>query len=307
MIELRHLRALRAITHQPSLTAAARTLHCTQSAISHLITDLERQVGILLVDRSRRPHGLTAAGRRLADCAQAVLPLIDQAEDEVRRIARGAAGRLLISLECHSCIEWLAPALDAYRRQQPQIEIDVRLGASFDPLPALRDGAIDLVITAERTAAAGVLGDPLFRYDLVAVVPAHGALAQRAWLEPSDFAGATVITYPVPECRLDLYTRFLEPSGVVPARRRTAELTTMILQWVASGVGLAVLPSWALARDGRQVVALPLGRRGLAADLFALRRAVDHGAPHLDAFIATARRASLATLPGVQAVPRQRR
>jgi LysR family transcriptional regulator for metE and metH len=303
MVELHHLRAVQAVARTGSLTAAARDLHCTQSALSHLLSELERAVGVRLVDRERRPVVLTAAGERVSACAAAVLPQVAALDEDLARLRNGTTGRLLISLECHSCIEWLAPAMAAYRAAHPHIDLDLRMGANFDPLPSLAAGAVDLVITGERSGAAGIASDPLFRYQIIAAVPERSAVAGKSHLEPGDFAGATVITYPVSECRLDLYTRFLEPAGVVPARRRTAELTAMIIQWVASGQGLAALPSWALPNDPDQIALRPLGRSGLWADLHALRRARDAGAAHLDAFVAVVRRESFRALPGILPVP----
>lgn len=303
-LDLHHLRAFAALARHPSLTAAARELHCSQSALSHLVTDLEQRLGIALVARDRRPVALTAAGRRIAACAASVLPTIAATATDLDHLRRGTLGRLLISLECHSCIEWLAPALDAYRRELPAIEVDLRLGGQFDPLPGLRDGAVDLVITAERDQAPGIIGDPLFAFEMRALLPSRHPLAKHPTLEPRDFAGQTIITYPVPECRLDLYTRFLEPAGIVPADRRTAELTAVIVQWVASGLGVAALPGWALPSDHPQVVSRPLGRGGLWADLYALRRREDAGAAHLDRFLAIARRECFANLAGIRKVKR---
>ena len=307
MIDLHHLRMIQAVARTGSLTAAARDLHCTQSALSHLLADLEQQSGVRLVDRDHRPATLTAAGTRLAACATAVLPEVAATVDDLARIRQGSLGRLLVNLECHSCVEWLGPAMATYRRAQPQIDLDLRLGASFDPLPSLRSGGVDLVITSERSSAPGVIGDPLFRYQIVALVHKDQPLAKKPFLSPRDFAGATVITYPVAECRLDLYTRFLEPAGVVPAQRRTAELTAMIIQWVASGQGVAALPSWALPERQPQLVVRPLGKQGLWTDLYALRRTADAAAPRLDAFVTTVRQQSFKALAGITPVPRGKR
>jgi len=302
-MELHHLRALHAIARTGSLTAAAELLHCTQSALSHLISDLERSLGVRLVERDRRPVAVTAAGARMVSCAAAVLPQVAALADDLGRIRQGATGRLLISLECHSCIEWLAPAMASYRARHPQVDLDLRMGATFDPLPSLTSGAVDMVITSERSSGPGVRSDALFRYQIMALVPERSPLRKRAHLEPRDFSGQTVITYPVAECRLDLYTRFLDPAGIVPLRRRTAELTAMIVQWVASGQGVAALPSWALTGVQAQVAILPLGRTGLWTDLHALRRERDQSAAHLDDFIGTVRRESFTSLPGIVAVP----
>jgi LysR family transcriptional regulator for metE and metH len=305
VIEIRHLRALQAIARHGSLTAAAQVLHCSQSALSHLCADLERQLRLSILQREQRPPRLTAAGRRLLAAADAVLAQLAAAEDDLERLRRGTTGRLLISLECHSCFDWLVPTLDTYRAAHPDVELDLRVGASFDPLPALRDGVVDLVITSERSASPGVAAAPLFRYEIVAILPPGHALAAKPRLQPADFAAATIVTYPVDESRLDVFSRFLRPAGVAPAQRRTAELTAMIVQLVASGHGLAALPRWAIdqAVERGTVAARPLGRGGLWSDLYALRRSEQAAAPYLDAFIATARRVSFRDLAGIKPVP----
>jgi len=75
------------------------------------------------------------------------------------------------------------------------------------------------------------------------------------------------------------------------------------VQWVASGQGVAALPSWALTGLQAQVAILPLGRSGLWTDLYALRRDRDQAAAHVDDFIGTVRRTSFSSLPGIVAVP----
>ena len=305
MIEIRHLRALQAIAQHGGLTAAAKTLHVSQSAMSHLLAELEQQERLPLLRRDCRPLQLTVAGRRLVSAAAIILPHLAVLEEDLERLRRGTAGRLLLSLECHSCFDWLVPTLDTYRASHPQVELDVRIGASFAPLPALADGLVDLVITSERAESPGVCADPLFRYQIVAVLPPLHPLAKKERLQPKDFADQTVVTYPVDESRLDVFSRFLHPAAVVPKQRRTAELTAMIVQVVASGHAIAALPQWAVneAQTRGTVVTRALGRTGLWSDLFALRRAEQVGVPYLDAFVATARRQSLKHLAGVMPVP----
>ena len=166
-MDVNHLRAILAVSRTGSLTAAARELHCTQSALSHLLNDLEGAIGTRLLERDRRPVALTTAGERVRACATSVLPQMATLMEDLARLRDGATGRLLISLECHSCIEWLAPAMAAYRSAHPLIDLDLRMGANFDPLPSLTAGAVDLVITSERSSAQGVLSDPLFRTTLM--------------------------------------------------------------------------------------------------------------------------------------------
>ena len=154
---------------------------------------------------------------------------------DLGRLAGGEAGRLFMAIECHSCFEWLLPAINAYREAWPDVELDIAGGFNFDPLPALGRGDLDLVVTADPIDNPDLAYLPLFSYEAQVAVAADHPLAGKEWLDAEDLAEETLIVYPVDRRRLDVFTRFLDPAGVQPANVRTAELTTMMVQLVASG------------------------------------------------------------------------
>ena len=303
-IELRHLRTLAAVRDSRTLAEAAGRVHLSQSALSHQLRELEERLGCGLVDRDRRPVRLTAAGERLAALADRVLPLVAEAERDLARMAEGETGRLHIAIECHSCFEWLLPTLEAYRARWPEVELDLTASFAFEPLPALLRGDLDLVVTSDPQDLAGVAYEPLFRYQMVLVVAPGHRLAGRRWARPADLASETLITYPVDESRLDVYRRFLQPAGVRPARRRTSELTVMLVQLAASGRGVAALPDWAVSEQVRrgQVATVPLGPRGLWGTLHAAVRAPDAALAYVRDFVETARAVSFGHLEGIRPV-----
>jgi LysR family transcriptional regulator for metE and metH len=300
-VELRHLRLLQAVAEAGGLTAAAERLHLTQSAVSHQMKALEDALGLSLVERTARPLGLTAAGRRLLALAHQALPLVDAALRDLAKLKDGDAGELRIAVECHTCYDWLMPAMDAYREAWPLVELDLLGGFQSDPVGLLLDGRADLVITADTTPRAGIVYAPLFGFEILALLPPDHPLAARKWLLPADFAEHTLITYPVPEERLDLIRRVLAPAGVKPARRE-AQLTVAILQLVASRRGLAALPAWAVAPylERGYVAARPIGKHGLWSELHAAVRKGDAGRAFIADFIDTVKRDSYARLPGLR-------
>ena len=267
MLELRHLRTLSALRSAGSLVRAAQLLNLTQSALSHQIKLMEDRFQSPLFQRKSTPIAFTAAGSRLLELADSVLPRIDQAERDVSRLAQTDGGQLRVALECHSCFDWLMPVMDAFRQRWPDVEIDLVSGFHNDPERLLREGAADLVIGAAGGADTAVF--PLFRYETLAVLaPKHRLHAARRLLA-QDFAGETLITYPLPEARVDLIREVLAPAGIVVARR-TAELTLAILQLVASRRGVAALPGWVVARaGGESVITRPIGPTGLWSELHA--------------------------------------
>ncbi|MHB1085684.1 MAG: LysR family transcriptional regulator [Thiobacillus sp.] len=300
-IELRHLRLLQAVAEAGGLTAAAERLHLTQSAVSHQLKALEEALTLPLVERAARPVQLTAAGRRLLALAHATLPEVDAALRDLAKLKDGDAGELRIAVECHTCYDWLMPAMDSYRDVWPLVDLDLLGGFQADPVGLLLDGRADLVITSETTSRSGVVYEPLFGFEMLALMPPTHALAKRKYLHPRDFADETLITYPVPEDRLDLIRRVLNPAGIKPARRE-AQLTVAILQLVASRRGLAALPAWAVAPylERGYIAARPIGAHGLWGELYAAVRVSDVERAYVADFIETVKRDSFSRLPGIR-------
>lgn len=267
MLELRHLRTLAALRSSGSLVRAAQLLNLTQSALSHQIKLLEDRYGSSLFERKSMPIAFTATGSRLLELADSVLPSVEQAERDVDQLAQGQQGTLRVALECHTCFDWLMPVMDVFRQRWPEVDIDLVSGFHSEPVDLLRAGEADLVIGSVTSPQYTVF--PLFRFEIMLVMAQKHRLAAQRRLAASDLEGETIITYPVPEQRIDLIREMLRPAGV-RFERRTAELTVAILQLVASRRGVAALPNWAIKNyvDYDYVLARPLGESGLWSDLY---------------------------------------
>ena len=300
-IELKHLRTLQRLNESGSLVAAAERLHLTQSALSHQLKAVEDYFGTALFLRKSRPLRLTPAGQRLLELADTILPQVEASERDLHRLASGQSGRLHIAIECHTCFQWLMPTMDAYREHWPEIEMDLSLGFSFEPLPALARGDIDLVVTSDPQPIPGLCYQPLFRYPVLLAMAKTHDLAEKAWIAPEDLREQTLITYPVERARLDVFTGFLNPAGVEPAAVRTSELTAMIMQLVASQRGISALPSWALAEylERDYLAARPLTERGLWCTLYCAVREEERALPYLDEFLTVAGDTCFRTLDGI--------
>ena len=126
-------------------------------------------------------------------------------------------------------------------------------------------------------------------------------LVDRPWIEPGDLATETLICYPVDKSRLDVFSSFLDPAGVEPARVRNAELTTMMVQLVASGRGVACLPNWALHeyRERDYLVVKSLGEEGVWPTLYAAVRADQADAPFMQGFVDVAKHTCFRDLVGI--------
>jgi LysR family transcriptional regulator for metE and metH len=142
----------------------------------------------------------------------------------------------------------------------------------------------------------------------MAVLPPGHALAGRKWLRPEDFRDETLITYPVPEKRIDLIREFLTPAGVAP-KRRTTELTVAIVQLVASSRGLAALPDWGIRNyvDYGHVISRRIGRHGLWSNLYVIAPDKLAATAPIRDFAEIARASCFSTLTSIVPVTRRGR
>lgn len=302
LLELRHLRTLAALRDSGSLSRAAELLNLTQSALSHQVKLLESIYGVPLFERKSAPPRFTAVGERLLALADAFLPKVDEAERDIVRLVAGTAGRLRIAVECHTCFDWLMPAMDAFRERWPEVELDIVSGFHADPVGLVHQDRADLAIVSERDESeAGIVHFPLFRFDIVAILAKGHPLAAKSWLEAADFAEQTLITYPVPDEMLDVMRQVLIPAGIDPARR-TTELTVALLQLVASRRGIAALPLWAVQSylDRNYVLARPIGSAGLEGQLYGACAQRAGELAYVQDFIRVVRESCHRNLPGIR-------
>ncbi|WP_029290783.1 LysR family transcriptional regulator [Cellulomonas sp. HZM] len=188
----RELATLRAVRTQGGVTAAARALHLTPSAVSQQLASLQRQVAVPLTERAGRSLRLTAAGDALADAALDVAVALERAQAAADEYLSRPAGTVRVSAFA-SGAQLLLPALVARVAALDDgitLECDDE-DVALDDFVALTD-RIDVVV-AHRADGAPAWGPrvqvrPLLREPLDVAVPAAHPLATRDRLHPRDLA-----------------------------------------------------------------------------------------------------------------------
>src|SRR5829696_1756756 len=136
-LEVRHLKLIRAIAREGSITAAGNRLHLTQSALSHQLRDAEEKLGVPLFTRLNKRMLLTPAGERLLASAETVIQEIKRAEEDIRQIALSREGILRLSTQCYTCYHWLPSMLKLFQQKFPRIEVQIMVEATRRPIEAL--------------------------------------------------------------------------------------------------------------------------------------------------------------------------
>lgn len=287
MIERNHLSILLAIDKKGSLTAAADSLCVTQSALSHAIKKLEQQLGTSLWLKDGRKLRLTPAGQYLLSQAKRIVPQFEHSEAIIQQIAQGKRGTLRIGIECHPCYQWLLTLVLPYLKQWPDVHVDVKQQYQFGGIGALFNYEIDILVTPDPLKKSSLRFIPVIDYEQVLVVANNHPLATQDNIKPTDLATETLITYPVELERLDIFSQFLSPEGIMPAQHITIETTEILFQMVAAGRGVSTSPRWLVEKYANDLglKAIRLGKKGLQKQIHLGLRKDDENIDFIQAFL----------------------
>lgn len=287
MIDRHHLKIVRAIETHGTMTEAANALFLTQSALSHAMKKVEKDFSVPLWRKEGRRLVLTQAGKSLLNLAQRVLPQFEHTEAQLRRMAEGKQGTLRIGMECNPCFEWLLKVVAPFLKTYPDVDVDVKRAVTFGGLQALHGYDIDILLTPDPLELPSISYKGVFDYEQVLVMNAQHPLTQYDIIEPEYLAHETLITYPVEESRLDIFSHFLHPANRTVKQHRQIETTEIILQMVAAGRGVTALPKWLIeeSKDYANLAYRSLGKQGVQKTLYLGYRKEDDPFQLVDAFI----------------------
>jgi LysR family transcriptional regulator for metE and metH len=266
-IDLRLLRMLDALAQTGSLQQAAARMFVTQSALSHQLRQAEQSLGASLFMRKTQPVQFSEQGQQLLTLARQILPLLAAAEQKLNNPVINRLFRLTV--ECHACYHWLLPAVKAIRAQLPELSLELTTDIEHHAIEALLSGDLDLVLTTDDRLHQQVAYQPLFDLTLYAYLAPEHPLAAKAWLTPADLSDQTLLSYPIPPERQDLFRYFLKRQDFSGTQRQVGQ-ASQILQLVAAGAGIAVLPGWLAEPYLSQglLVLKPLGEHGLHRTMY---------------------------------------
>jgi LysR family transcriptional regulator for metE and metH len=264
-LDVRHLALVHEIAATGSVTRAAEKLRLTQSALSHQLRDIEARLAVPLFLRVGRRMVLTHAGERVLASARRVLDDISRTEDELRQMAQDGKGMLRLCTQCNTGYHWLPPLLASFQRRYPGVDVQIVVAATDRPIAALLEGQIDVAFVTDDPDDRRLAITPLFKDELVAVVPPRHRLATRPYVEPRDFAETHLLLYSTERSDSYVFRHILMPAGVEPARVSSVPLTEAILELVKAGQGVSVMARWAIAPaiTAGAVRAVRIGRRGV--------------------------------------------
>ena len=246
-MELRHLRYFVAAADLGSFTAAGRSLHVAQSAISEQIADLEQELGGPLLERGQRRLRLTAPGEIFLAEARRLLDTSDRAVELTRRAMRGQVGTLSVGFFLWGAGGFFPRLIREYRKLNPGVRLLLSEMQAPAQMEALTSGKIDVGFTRplEPPFDTRLREDLLYQDPIVAVLPRSHPLATNRKLQLAQLAGEPfVINDRANSPRLhDNILALCASAGFSPNIVNASAMWSGVLTLVESGEGIAFVPS----------------------------------------------------------------
>lgn len=247
------MRYVVAIAEERSFTRAAATCFVGQSALSHQIKALERELGVTLFARTSRRVELTAAGEAFAAAARVSLDAAERAVADAAAATGDVRGTLTIGLIPTVTAIDIPAALAAFHRAHPAVRITLRGGGSDEFIGAIAEGVMDVAVLglAEDAIPQGVSTRVLARERLVAVVAAEHPLAARQRIRLADVADEVFVDFPAGSPGRAQSDLAFERAGLRRDVAFEVGSTDLILDLVRHGLVLALLSSAVIPDDAR--------------------------------------------------------
>jgi DNA-binding transcriptional LysR family regulator len=197
-MDLQQMRYVVAVAETSNFTRAAEQCLVVQSALSHQIARLERELGARLFDRTSRRVRLTPAGTAFLPAARQCLDAAERAAAEAAAAVGVVRGRLAVGLIPTVAAVDIPAALRDFRREYPDVRISLRVGASEKLADQVKEGILDVAFLGLPTTARpqGVETRELARDRLVAVVPPDHALAAESSVTLQRLASEVFVDLP---------------------------------------------------------------------------------------------------------------
>ncbi|HEV2435428.1 MAG TPA: LysR family transcriptional regulator [Verrucomicrobiae bacterium] len=264
-LDSRQLRAFCALARTGSFTQTARELHLTQSAVSHSMKALERDVSCRLLHKLGKKVALTQAGEQLLHHATKILLEMEHARESLGHLGKWGRGRLRLGVSTTACQHILPPVLREFKESFAEHAITIEPGDTPELVSALLRQRIDLALTLEPDREPQLDFHPLFTDELQFLVGALHPWAQAGRVERGEIPRQNYILYQKKSLTFRLIEEYFRREDMV--LNTVIELGTMegIKELVKLGLGVSILAPWIARKEieERSIVALPLGRRNL--------------------------------------------
>ena len=261
-IALHHFRLIDTISKDGTLTKASKSIHLTQSALSHQLKELERELGVEVFHRQGKGLHLSEQGYRFLKSSEKILAEIKSLEEDISNYKNGITGKLNISMQCYTAYHWLPGIIKYYKIRWPDINIHILSEATSRPLEYLMRGDLDVGIVRTQMVNTKINYEPIFDDRLLVILSKDHPLAAKKVIDIKDFQDEDLILplYDPSYQDTPMIESVIEAQHVKPKTLHRIHYTDATIEMVNAGLGISVMADWIVEPylQGKNIVVRPL-------------------------------------------------
>ena len=279
-MELRHLRYFVAVAEELHFGHAAKRLHMTQPPLSQQIQALEDELGVQLLARTKRKVELTPAGAMFLDEARLTLQQADRAQRIAIEAARGVRGRVRVGFVTSASFSILPSVVRRFRMENALIDLELFEMTPSQQLHALEHKEIDIGILRPPVGDTCLQIDTVLEEPLVLALPSDHRMADQKTVELKSLAEEAFILFPRQHGPgiYDVIMKACHDVGFTPQVSYSPDKMQTLLTYVASGLGISLVPQSLSGFHRDSIVYRPIREKGYRVELAILQRRDDHNA-----------------------------
>ncbi len=254
-MEIGQLQAFVVAAREKSFTRAAEVLSVTQPSVTARIQTLEEELKLLLFLRKGRTIELTDGGKVFLPYAERALSVLDEGAEAVRNVREGTAGRLAIGAIQTICLFLIAPVLDRFHRNNPQVEISLRSGQSVDIIQMLLDDVVQLAMALGPVVHPQIRTLETFHDELIVIASPQHSLARRrdheGTIQPATMEELSNEEFVMSRwgAAFDIFMNRMSDVGRRPRISIESGVTETAKAMVRMNSGISLLPRFAVLND----------------------------------------------------------
>jgi LysR family carnitine catabolism transcriptional activator len=282
--QMRHIRAFLKIAETRNFTRAANDLHVSQSALTVQIQQLEKSLGVQLFDRSKRGVTLTSAGNDVIGPLQRLFNDAQVIVEHARELSSASTGFVSVAALPSVCAGVLPNLVRSFISSSPGIRIQIMDVVAERVRESVLKRQVDLGIGTRHGRDSDLRATLLFQDRLVVFVPARHPLAVNHTISLRDATAFDLILPSRNSSVREAVEAIAHRERVALQTRYETNFMPTALAFVRAGLGIAILPQYAVDRDSPQFVRIPLNNRFATRKIELLQRRDSSLSPAAESF-----------------------
>jgi len=286
-MEIKYFRLIKTIEDEGSIANSAAKLFLTQSALSHQLRELEERLGFKVFYRKRNKWKLTDEGFELYKLGNSILESIEKGFQNIKQLRTGSVGTIKVSTECYSFYQGLSSFIQKMGLLYPEIEVDLILEATHQPISKILSNEIDIAIVTSKPINETLSSIAVYKDEIFAIMHKENPLNRADFLDTNDFLDAHLIIHSFPLETVSVYEQFLKPNKITPLKISSIPLTEVALEMVDANMGILCMPKWALRsfKVSEDLIFKRISKNGLKRTHYLVFRKSDKVKKYVNDFI----------------------